>query len=240
MKEKLFKFAIFTIALFLCVTVFAQRDPTIDAAMKMTKGGRFLDTNYKVTKPLSCVIFNGDPTATDPSRHKVTFEIINFGNDGNTVICTLELGQDGIDAGVGSNATFSWSGKNLHVLPGYGGGAGMLAVLRGSKDCAGLMVKDGKWGLMINTGSNTYTISDFKKGMTRAEVESVVGQLGMSQFKFTRNSGNLKVYSLFWLDQKKRYNYFGTDYHYEMRNDKKYGDFYFDAQGKLVKWLLFM
>ena len=77
MKEKLFKFVIFTIALFLCVTVFAQRDPTIDAAMKMTKGGRFLDTNYKVTKPLSGLITNGDPTAGDPSRHKVTFEIMS-------------------------------------------------------------------------------------------------------------------------------------------------------------------
>ena len=240
MKEKLFKFAIFTIALFLCVTVFAQRDPTIDAAMKMTKGGKFLDANYKITKPLSGLIANGSGVAADPSKHKATFEIINFGNDGNTVILTLELGQDGIDAGIGSSATFSWSGKNLHVLPGYGGGAGMLAVLRGTKDCGALIVKDGTWWASVNSGSNTYTIDDFKKGMTRAEVESVVGQLGMSQFKFTRNSGNLKVYSLFWLDMKKQYNFFGTDYKYQMRNDKKYGDFYFDAQGKLVKWLLFM
>lgn len=240
MKKRITFVWVCFLALFLPVYAFAQKDATIDAAMKMTKGGRFLDTNYKVTKPLSGLITNGDPTAADPSKHKATFEIINFGNDGNTVILTLELGQDGIDAGIGSSATFSWSGKNLHVLPGYGSGVGMLAVLRGSKDCAALFVKDGKWWASINSGSNTYTINDFKKGMTRAEVESVVGQLGMSQFKFTRNSGNLKVYSLFWLDQKKRYNFFGTDYHYEMRNDKKYGDFYFDAQGKLVKWLLFM
>ena len=172
MKEKLFKFAIFTIALFLCVTVFAQRDPTIDAAMKMTKGGKFLDANYKITKPLSGLIANGSGVAADPSKHKATFEIINFGNDGNTVILTLELGQDGIDAGIGSSATFSWSGKNLHVVPGYGGGAGMLAVLRGTKDCGALIVKDGTWWASVNSGSNTYTIDDFKKGMTRAEVDS--------------------------------------------------------------------
>lgn len=240
MKKEFILSGLVLLALILPMCAFAQKDPTIDAAMKMTKGGRFLDANYKITKLLSGLIANGSGVAADPSKHKVTFEIINFGNNGNTVILTLELGQDGIDAGIGSTTTYSWSGQNLHVVPGYGGGAGMLAVLRGSKDCGALIGSGGKWVASVNSGSNTYTINDFKKGMTRAEVESVVGQLGMSQFKFTRNSGNLKVYSLFWLDMKKQYNFFGTDYKYQMRNDKKYGDFYFDAQGKLVKWLLFM
>lgn len=226
---------IMTIAIAMAVSTnsFAQKDPTIEAAKKMTKGGKFLDANYKVTKPLFAAILNGETSPADASKHKVTFEIVNFGTEGNTVLMTLDLGADG-------STTFSWSGKNLHVVPGYGDGAGMLAIQRGATTCGALATAQGKWMVMVNTGSNTYTISDFKKGMTQAQVEAVVGQLGMSQFKFTRNSGNLKVYSLFWLDQKKQYNFFGTDYHYEMRNDKKYGDFYFDAQGKLVKWLLFM
>lgn len=227
-------------ALLLCVNAFSQKDPTIDAAMKMTKGGNFLDTNYKVTKPLSAAIIDGSVTKADPSKNKVTFEIINFGNDGNTVLLTVDVGQKGIDAGIGRTVTWSWSGKNLHVVPGYFEGVGSLNVVRGNTMCGGLGFLEWGWGAIINTGSNTYTLHEFKKGMTRAEVESVVGQLGLSQFKFTRNNGNLKVYSLFWLDMKKQYNFFGTDYKYQMRNDKKYGDFYFDAQGKLVKWLLFM
>lgn len=233
MKKKLFQSVLIVIALLMSTNTFAQRDATIDAAMKMTKGGKYLDANYKITKPLTAIVSNGNAIGTDASQHKVTFEIISFGNEGNTVIMKLDTGEAG-------TPTFSWSGKNLHVKPGYGGGAGMLTVLRGSTECGGLGVAQGKWMAVVNTGSNTYTIHEFEKGMTRAEVENVVCQLGLSQFKFTRNSGNLKVYSFFWLDQKKRYNFFGTDYHYEMRNDKKYGDFYFDAQGKLVKWLLFM
>jgi hypothetical protein len=233
-KKVYFQSVLIMMALLLSVNAIAQRDATIDAAMKLTKGGRFLDANYKITKPLFAVILNGgDAKPADESVHKVSFEIFNFGTEGNTVLMTLDLGKDG-------STTFSWSGQNLHVVPGYDGGAGMLAVLRGSTTCGAAGVAQGKWMAMINNRSNTYTISDLKKGMTRAQVEEVVGQLGMSQFKFTRNSGNLKVYSLFWLDQKKQYNFFGTDYHYELRNDKKYGDFYFDTQGKLVKWLLFM
>ena len=181
MKKEFILSGLVLLALILPMCAFAQKDPTIDAAMKMTKGGRFLDANYKITKPLSGLIANGSGVAADPSKHKVTFEIINFGNNGNTVILTLELGQDGIDAGIGSTTTYSWSGQNLHVVPGYGGGAGMLAVLRGSKDCGALIGSGGKWVASVNSGSNTYTINDFKKGMTRAEVESVVGQFYTQQ-----------------------------------------------------------
>jgi hypothetical protein len=70
-------------------------------------------------------------------------------------------------------------------------------------------------------------------------VESVFSDLGGSQFKFTGNSGNLKVYSLLWLRNVKRYNPSHTDYKYALRNDETYADFYFDAQDKLVKWLFY-
>ena len=221
------------VALLLPMSVIAQRDATIDSAMKLTKGGNYLDANYKVTKPLFALVANGNNVSADETKHKVTFEIINFGTEGNTVLLTLDLEKEG-------SQTYSWSGKNLHVLPGYDGGTGSLAVLRGSTICGALGVAQGKWLAMVNTGSNTYTISDFKKGMTRAEVEGVVSQLGLSQFKFSRKSGNLNVYSLLWLTEEKRWDFYGRDYKYQLRNDKKYGDFYFDAQGKLVKWLLFM
>ena len=234
MKKKLFKSVLVIIALSLQVNAFAQKDATIDAAIKMTNGGKFLDTNYKITKPLTAALVKGQKVPANASKHKVNFEIMNFGSDGNTVLITLDLGEEGI-------FTASWSGKNVHVLPGYDSGMGMLGVLRGSNICGTVGVQKGEWYAIVNMDSNLGTIGNLKKGMTRSEVENVAcGELNMSQFKFTRNSGNLKVYSLFWLGQNKQYNFFGTDYHYELRNDKKYGDFYFDAQGKLVKWLFFM
>lgn len=233
MKKFIFQFVLVVITLMLPLNNYAQKDATIDNAMKMTKGGRFIDTNYKITKPLLALRTNGKPFFADESKSKVTFEIVNFGNEGNTVIITFDIGD-------GEVYSYSWSGTKLHVLPGYENGMGNLAIIRGNSTlCGGLTTKDGKWIATINTGSDTYTISDIKKGMTRAEIETKTKELGLSQFKFNGNSGKLKVYSLLWLDQKKVYNYFG-DYHYQLRNDKKYGDFYFDDQGKLVKWLLYM
>ena len=233
MKKFIFQFVLVVITLMLPLNNYAQKDATIDNAMKMTKGGRFIDTNYKITKPLLALRTNGKPFFADESKSKVTFEIVNFGNEGNTVIITFDIGD-------GEVYSYSWSGTNLHVAPAYDSGMGHLAVVRGNNTaCGALSTMKGKWVVTINTGSDTYTISDIKKGMTRAEIETKTKELGLSQFKFNGNSGKLKVYSLLWLDQKKVYNYFG-DYHYQLRNDKKYGDFYFDDQGKLVKWLLYM
>ena len=75
-------------------------------------------------------------------------------------------------------------------------------------------------------------------GMTRLAVESKCKEVGFSRFEFTRNDGNMKVYSLLWLDMQKKQHWFGReDYHYELTNDKNYGSFWFDANDKLVKWV---
>ena len=215
---------------------FAQGNSTIDEAKRLTKGGNYIVGNYKVTKPISAVVNLKDNSShpADPTKHKATLEIINFGTAGNTVLLTLDLGADGI-------TTATWSGKDVNVLPGYDDtGCGILAVLRnGSTICGSLSELDDKWMVVINPGGNAYTVSSFKKGMTRSEVENVVSQLGLSKFKFTRKSGNLDVYSVFWLDQKKRYNFFKFHERNRSKFDKNYGDFYFDSNGKLVKWFLY-
>ena len=231
MKKNLL-FLITTMMLLLPVSSFAQKDATIDQAIKLTKGSKFLEGNFKVTKPLFALTLNGKTLNADQSKHKVTLEVIDFGVEGNTVLMTLDLADQG-------KYTYTWSGNQVKLAPGYDNGVGLLTVLRGNTTCGIVGVKEGNWLAILLQGGKTYTISDFKKGMTRSEVEDLCSELGLSQFKFTRNSGKLKVYSLFWLDMQKRDRLFG-DYYYEMRNDKKYGDFYFDEQGKLVKWFLYM
>ena len=235
-KTIFLRFALIMVALTLTMNTVAQKDATIESAKKLMRGGEFLDVNYKVTKPMSGLFINDKFGPAAPSAHKATLEIMNFGTDGNTVLIIIDLGDEG-------SFTFSWSGKNVHVLVDYDDeGTGIFAVVRGHTLCGALLTPEpGKWLAKAWTGSNRFTTMDLKKGMTRAQVETIVSKgLELSQFKFTRNSGNLKVYSLFWLHQEKRYNIFGTDYKYELRNDKKYGDFYFDAQGKLVKWIVFL
>ena len=93
MNENVLKSVIVITALLLHICAFAQEDGTIDAAMKKTKGSQFLDVNYKVTKPLFVVGSNdGSTQPCDETKHKVSFEIINFGTEGNTVLMTLDLG----------------------------------------------------------------------------------------------------------------------------------------------------
>ncbi len=222
-----------------------KKDPHIEEAMKLTQGGEYIIGNYKATVPIWRL--NSDRAGyvdVDPSKNKATLELFSFGSEGNTVLLTLEM-EDGI------TQTYSWSGHSLLLVPcddddydddTYHGS--IMVMRRGQRThtgCGGLVKADKGWVAVVYTGSKTYTVSTFKKGMTRLEVENYIKQeFGLSQFKFTRNSGNLKVYSFYWLDQQKVYNFFRTDYHFELRNDKKFADFYFDAQGKLVKWFFFM
>ena len=226
-------------------TYSGKRDPTIEQAKKQAQGGDYIGGNFKVTKPVWGLLnlYNGSQQSSIVTENKLstTLEQMSFGSDGNTVLLTIYGEEDGQVV----NQTYCWSGSSVKVTPNYDNqGVGHLAIVRGNQRVCGdfmVFLDSNKWIAMIDTGSNRYTVSTFRKGMTRSEVENYIKQeFGLSQFKFTRNSGNLKVYSFYWLDQQKVYNFFRTDYHFELRNDKKFADFYFDAQGKLVKWFFFM
>ena len=132
MKKILFQSVLLVMGLLLSTNVFAQKDNTIEEAMRLTKGGNFLDANYKITKPLSGVVdFNGkNGEKADPSKHKATFEIMNFGSEGNTVLIVIDYAEKG-------KYTLCWSGKNIKVAPMKEKGGGLLMLLRNNADVCG-------------------------------------------------------------------------------------------------------
>ncbi len=243
MKQSRIITALFSLALLFCAqTAIAQnrqsstRDADVDAAIKLSGKG-YLDRNYKLTKSLGGIILGTKSIPVNaPDKATGKMEVINFGGNGNTILLTLDVTENGKGS---MTLTYSWSGKDVHLVPSYEGGTPNFTVMRGRTPCGGLFKTQGKWMANVQAEENMKTISNLKRGMTPAEVESVFSDLGGSQFKFTGNSGNLKVYSLLWLRNVKRYNPSHTDYKYALRNDEKYADFYFDAQDKLVKWLFY-
>ena len=208
----------------------------------------YVDRDFTITKNISVFILNGKPYRLDEKTHKATLRIYNFGDQGNTVVLTLDLPSvREADPSV-DNMEYTWSGKNLHVIKKKENGGDVYAITRVNRSplmCASLMevvLDNGSrvWAPMIpEQNDNTRCISDIHSGMTRLAVESKCKELGFSQFKFVRNDGNMKVYELQWLDMQKKQHWFGReDYHYEVSNDKTYGSFWFDSNDKLVKWLM--
>ena len=207
---------------------------TIAEAKKLTKGGDYIDMAYKVTVPIGGIMNLRDNSTQSMIGLgvKATLEVVPFGQDGNTVLLSLNFN------GKLPNVTYSWSGKNVHMGPGSEGGANMLMTVRGNTPCGGLAEVEGKWIAVVNTASDASTMSDIKKGMTRSEVQQTVRQLSLSQFKLSRKVGNLDVYTLYWLGEHDRYDFAKHKIVGVLKNDKRFGDFYFDSKGKLVKWII--
>ncbi len=219
----------------------------VTLAMSTVQAQEYVDRNFKITKNIAGVMLPGAQSPVDEKTHKATLEIVNFGEQGNTVILTLDLPSvRAVDPSI--NMEYTWSGKNLHVVKKKENGGDVYAIMRINRNpviCGSFIeVKknDGTsaWVAQIADASDkTLCISDIHAGMTRLAVESKCKELGLSQFKFVRNDGNMKVYELQWLDMQKKQHWFGReDYHYEVTNDKTYGSFWFDTNDKLVKWLL--
>jgi len=203
-------------------------------AKSMTHGGDFIDEEYKITVPIFA--FASDNFQNNQSLVglgcKATLEVIPFGADGNTALLELDFN------GHAPNITLSWSGRNVHMGPGTVNGEDMLVVINGNTPCGGLAATQGVWAAWLHTSEGGITNSDIKRGMTRSEVERLVTTLKLSKFKFSRKVGNLDVYTLYWLRQEDKYDYAKGAYVGELKNDKRFGDFYFDSKGKLVKWII--
>lgn len=194
----------------------------IPEAKKLMNGNTLIVKNFRFKPPV---------LKMDDGTLQVSIENIDFGEKGRTILFTLDLPSQNV------HGTFSFSGKNAGIVPTEEDGSIGFILVKGLES-AGIVVKmEQGWAGKPQKVSGA--VSDFYRGQTKSEVESICGKLGLSKFKESGATPNYKIYSLYWIDLEKRYNILG-DYSYQMTNDKKYGDFYFDKQGKLMKWFLYM
>lgn len=210
-------------------------------AKKLMAGSKYLDKSFTLSKDASIIILDGQSYNLGDETVKATLEVIPFGTAGNTIILDIDV-PGAKEQGI--TTAYSWSGKNVHLAPVVERGSDVYQILRGTTLCGALSrtkLNDGSyvWGAIVNADNSTRTVSDIQKGMTKTEIESMCAELGLSKFKLLRQSGDLKIYGLYWVDLQKQYNLWGTDYRYQVRNDKLYGEFYFNAQEKLVKWFVY-
>lgn len=202
----------------------------------------YIDRNFKIDLPFEVLQISDE----SPARSKGVghIEVINFGTLGNTIILKFECPElDKYYKESGQEKPhyyYSWSGKNVHLVKVVDSDGILYVILRGNKRGAVLGSYDGVKLMQIVNEEGVGTINyDIHKGMSRAEVERFLGGLGM-KFQQTRNVGNLRIWTLKWFQLQDVYNIFGEVDHAELNNDRKYIDFYFDANDKLVKWIIYI
>lgn len=165
-------------------------------------------------------------------KTKAEIRQFSFGEEGNTIVGTVTV--------EGEKHSFSISGHDVMLVKTVQNGATMYVGANTKGEMAVILGQSGgTWMYLITDQISKCLGNDIHQGMTVQELQNVTADLGLSKIKLLRTENGLKVYQLLWLDMQKRYHWFGDDdYHYELTNDKEYGRFYFDAQGKLVKWLI--
>ena len=218
----------------------SSTDDPYQRALRLCNGGNYVQGAFTCTVPLYGVSVFGNGAGVDPKKDKATIEVIPFGELGYTII----LKADGPTFDTLQNPLYySFSGKNKRLQAISKADAQGFVVMSGAAGLAGLIkVKQG-WMMsleneMQNDGSGVINY-EVHKGMTVDEVKVHAEELGGAKLQKRGVQGNYTVYSLLWLDMKKQYDGFGrNNYHYNAPNDKEYIRFYFDAKGKLAKWIM--
>lgn len=222
----------------------SSTDDPYQRALRLCNGENYVQGAFTCTVPLYGVNIFGNGAGIDPKKDKATIEVIPFGELGYTIILKADGPTfDTLQKATGHPLYYSFSGKNKRLQTISEADAQGFVVMSGAAGLAGLVkVKQG-WMMVLdnemqNDGSGVINY-DFHKGMTLAEVKAHTDEIGGAQFQKRGVQGNYTVYSLLWLDIKKQYDGFGrNNYHYNATNDKEYIRLYFDAKGKLAKWIM--
>lgn len=136
---------------------------------------------------------------------------------------------------------FSYSGKQIRLVKGKQGQASYYMVSRGQKMCAMIVTfpNEGKMitSVQINNTDGCHLIDDVYMGMNVDDLKDLTSRtMKYSKVKFVGNEGSNKVYELTWLGERDKYVDLSGTTHSEFNFDEPNGRFWFDAQGKLVKW----
>lgn len=212
------------LAMFACITMSAQQWVTGNLKLDSDKSFKVGLKTPNQRDYLSCT----------PQEARVTLEVMDFGSKGQTFYLYEHL-----IAADNMKLHMSWSGSRYRMMKQVSGDTEvyLLADGRTGKQLLAYMnVKtDGKLVTMVNLLSNDGLLSDIYKGMTVTELNSAISSLGSmnAELKESHKEGNLTVHACKIANLRENLN--GT----VSATKKDYGHFYFDAQGKLVKWIIY-
>ena len=176
---------------------------------------------------------NSEYTRLDASQDVISLEVMSFGDKGQTFYLDVNVPSGE------SHMNISWSGSRYRIMKASQNGTDAYVMVDGRTNkqlfIYSIVSSNGKLVAMLDLKSNDGMISDIAKGMTVAEVKSKFTSLGIANadFKESHKAGNLTVYVCRIANLRDNWN--GT----ASVTKKDYGHFYFDAQGKLVKWIIY-
>lgn len=215
-------------------------DDPYQRALRLCNGENYVQGAFTCTVPLFGLSIAGNNAGVDPKTDKATIEVIPFGELGYTIIVKADGPTfDTIQKATGYPLYYSFSGQNMRLQTVSDAQAQGFTIQNGSATLAMLGKTKEGWILVMPGGGNGVMNYEVHKGMTVAEVKVHADELDGVQLQKRGVQGNYTIYSLLWLDMKKQYDGFGRDnYHYNATNDKEYIRLYFDAKGKLAKWIM--
>ncbi|MBQ8805750.1 MAG: hypothetical protein IJZ68_04650 [Bacteroidaceae bacterium] len=198
---------------------------------QMLSGNRILSSeNVEVLG----IQLKGNTIKLDPKTDRITLEVMDFGDLGSTYVVNMEANSVKESLGEMYNLCASWSGNNFRMMYQDGGYFVVDGKAQGFAVAFVFTNVDGKKALIVNFVNNDNAVTDIRKGMTMAELTQKTSGL-QCKSEFSHKSGELDVYSFKIPSMKEVWN--GHKYISQVTK-KEYGQFYFDAQNKLVKWII--
>lgn len=224
-------------------TFFAALAVTL-CALNLHAQNTFITTNFSIpTQKITACAFNGTPIECDDAS--ASFKWFCFDEGQRTAIISIDwptfLSQYQVGKPHVKKLEFSYTGKNLKLVKSVEGSDVYYCIMRGNTMCGVFanITKNGQkvWRAAINFGENYYLIDDVYLGMNLDELKEITSRdLKYSKMKFIGNDGGNKVYELTWLGERDKYVDLSGTTHSELHFDEPNGRFWFDAQGRLVKW----
>lgn len=202
----------------------------------------YIDRNFKMDYHFDMLILENTPYRHGGTAH---IEVIDFGVKGKTIIAKFECPafeeeakKENIDP---KEVTYlSWSGKDVHLAKAKVDGSNdFYMIMRGNaaNPVPGLVLmelpeeKKRVMSIMQQSGAIN---GQLRKGISRAAVELYLREIPGS-LEQTGYAGNLRI----WTRKVPQMQQSRITGNYSVNNNKRYADFYFDANDKLVKWFIY-
>lgn len=213
----------------------AKHKPNRANLMKRTLAAQtepvYLDRDFAVRHPVNILTDGGANRTELKSGSYVDVIVKKCPEYGQLIIFDVHI----IDEERAFDLSFSWSGADTHLMF-----SGILyqpvrGNLRYPKDSGSyLAYVDGKW--VLKFGACNWMIgAGLAEGMTTHEVINAFGKDTPGRLTNAKKVGAFTKYSLESYAMQKQYHLNG-DYHYNA-GTKSYLDLYFDANGRLNRWI---